>query len=77
MSEGGDKTEEPSQKKLDDARKEGNVWKSRDLSGMVAFGVAMGVVKAGWSGSRILTGAVSSVTRDASETGYGANWRAP
>lgn len=48
MSEGGDKTEEPSQKKLDDARKEGNVWKSKDLSGVVAFAVAMSVVKAMW-----------------------------
>lgn len=43
-----DKTEEPSQKKLDDARKEGNVWKSKDLSGVIAFAVAMGVVKATW-----------------------------
>lgn len=48
MSEGGDKTEEPSQKKLDDARKQGNVWKSRDLSGVVAFATAMAVVKAQW-----------------------------
>lgn len=48
MSEGGDKTEEPSPKKLEDARKEGNVWKSKDLSGVVAFAVAMGVVKATW-----------------------------
>lgn len=49
MSEGGDKTEEPSQKKLDDARKQGNVWKSKDLSGAMAFAVAMGVVKSTWS----------------------------
>jgi flagellar biosynthetic protein FlhB len=48
VSEGGDKTEEPTQKKLDDARKEGNVWKSKDLSGAVAFAVAMGVVKSTW-----------------------------
>ena len=48
MSEGGDKTEEPSQKKIDDARKQGNVWKSKDLSGVVAFAVAMSVVKATW-----------------------------
>jgi flagellar biosynthesis protein FlhB len=44
-----DKTEEPSQKKLDDARKDGNVWKSKDLSGVVAFAIAMGVVKSSWS----------------------------
>lgn len=48
MSEGGDKTEEASPKKLEDARKEGNVWKSKDLSGVVAFAVAMGVVKSTW-----------------------------
>ena len=48
MSESGDKTEEPSQKKLDDARKEGNVWKSKDLSGVVAFAVAMSVVRSTW-----------------------------
>lgn len=43
-----DKTEEASQKKIDDARKEGNVWKSRDLSGAISFVAAMGVVKATW-----------------------------
>jgi flagellar biosynthetic protein FlhB len=48
MSEGGDKTEEPTDKKLQDSRNEGQVWKSRDLSGAMAFGVAMGVVKALW-----------------------------
>ncbi len=48
MSEGGDKTEEPSQKKLDDARKQGNVWKSRDLSGVGALAVSMMVVGATW-----------------------------
>ncbi len=48
MSEGGDKTEEPSEKKIQDARKQGNVWKSKDLTGVVAFAVAMGVVKATW-----------------------------
>ncbi|MDX2013805.1 MAG: type III secretion system export apparatus subunit SctU [Myxococcaceae bacterium] len=50
MSEGGDKTEEPTQKKLDDARKQGSVWKSKDLSGVFAFAVAMAVVKATWDG---------------------------
>ena len=48
MSEGGDKTEEPSQKKLDDARKQGNVWKSKDLSGVFALAIAMSVVGATW-----------------------------
>ena len=45
-----DKTEEASQKKIDDARREGNVWKSRDLSGAVSFAVAMAVVKGTWEG---------------------------
>lgn len=49
MAEGGDNTEEPTQKKIDDARKQGNVWKSRDLTGVVAFAIAMGVVKSTWS----------------------------
>lgn len=48
MSEGGDKTEEPTDKKIQDARKQGNVWKSKDLTGVVAFAIAMGVVKATW-----------------------------
>ena len=48
MSEGGDKTEEPSQKKIDDARKQGNVWKSKDLSGVFALAVAMSVVGGTW-----------------------------
>ena len=43
-----DKTEEASQKKIDDARREGNVWKSKDLSGAISFAVAMGVVKGTW-----------------------------
>jgi flagellar biosynthesis protein FlhB len=47
--EGGEKTEEASEKKLEDAREEGNVWKSRDLSGVFGFAIAMGVVKATWS----------------------------
>jgi flagellar biosynthetic protein FlhB len=44
-----DKTEEPTEKKIHDARQEGNVWKSKDLSGLVAFAAAMGVLQATWS----------------------------
>jgi flagellar biosynthetic protein FlhB len=44
-----EKTEEPSQKKLDDARKKGQVWKSKDLTGVFGFIVGLGVVKATWS----------------------------
>jgi flagellar biosynthetic protein FlhB len=43
-----DKTEEPTDKKLEDARKQGNVWKSKDLSTVVSFAVAMGVVRSTW-----------------------------
>ncbi len=35
--EGGEKTEEPTPKKLDDARRKGQVWKSRDLTGALVF----------------------------------------
>jgi flagellar biosynthetic protein FlhB len=46
--EGGEKTEEPTQKKLDDARKKGQVWKSKDFTGVASFLVAMGVLKGTW-----------------------------
>lgn len=48
MAEGGDKTEEASEKKLDDARREGNVWKSKDLSGLFSIAVGLAVVKVTW-----------------------------
>ncbi|MCK8496181.1 MULTISPECIES: type III secretion system export apparatus subunit SctU [Myxococcus] len=44
----GDKTEEPSQKKLDDSRKKGQVWKSKDLSGVAVLVVGLSAVKATW-----------------------------
>jgi flagellar biosynthetic protein FlhB len=46
--ESGEKTEEPTQKKLDDSRRKGQVWKSRDLTGVASFAVAMGVLKGTW-----------------------------
>jgi flagellar biosynthesis protein FlhB len=46
--EGGEKTEEPTQKKLDDSRKKGQVWKSKDLSGVAVFLGGLGTVKALW-----------------------------
>lgn len=46
--DGGEKTEEPSQKKIDDARKQGNVPKSKDLTGVFVFLVGLSVVKATW-----------------------------
>ncbi|XXF76026.1 type III secretion system export apparatus subunit SctU [Myxococcaceae bacterium GXIMD 01537] len=45
MSESGDKTEEPTQKKIDDSRKKGQVWKSKDLTGVAVFLVGLGAVK--------------------------------
>ncbi|MFL5320155.1 MAG: type III secretion system export apparatus subunit SctU [Myxococcaceae bacterium] len=46
--ESGEKTEQPTQKKIDDARKKGQVWKSRDFSGVLVFLVGFSVVKATW-----------------------------
>ncbi len=48
MSESGEKTEEPTQKKLDDARRKGQVWKSKDLTGVATFLVGLGVLKGTW-----------------------------
>ncbi|MCL2178415.1 MAG: type III secretion system export apparatus subunit SctU [Proteobacteria bacterium] len=48
MAEGGEKTEEPTDKKIRDAREQGNVWKSQDLKGVLGFVVAMGMLKAIW-----------------------------
>ncbi len=46
--ESGEKTEEPSQKKLDDSRKKGQVWKSKDLTGVGVLIVGLGALKATW-----------------------------
>ena len=48
MSESGEKTEEPTQKKIDDSRRKGQVWKSRDLTGVAVFLVGLGALKATW-----------------------------
>jgi flagellar biosynthetic protein FlhB len=44
--EGGEKTEEASDKKIDDSRKRGQVWKSRDFTSVAVFCVGMGIMKA-------------------------------
>jgi flagellar biosynthesis protein FlhB len=44
----GEKTEEASDKKVEDSRKKGQVWKSRDLTGVAVFAAGLGVVKATW-----------------------------
>jgi len=41
MADDGDKTEEPTPKKIEDARKEGNVPKSQDTSGVITLFVAI------------------------------------
>ncbi|MBX7114591.1 MAG: type III secretion system export apparatus subunit SctU [Myxococcaceae bacterium] len=46
--EGGEKTEEPTQKKLDDSRKKGQVAKSRDLTSLAVFIAGMSAMKAIW-----------------------------
>jgi flagellar biosynthesis protein FlhB len=43
-----EKTEEPTQKKLQDSRKKGQVWKSKDLTGVFVLLVGLGAVKASW-----------------------------
>jgi flagellar biosynthetic protein FlhB len=48
MSDSGEKTEEPSQKKLDDSRKKGQVWKSKDLTGVGVLVVGLAAVKGSW-----------------------------
>lgn len=47
-SDSGEKTEEPTQKKIDDARKQGQIWKSRDLSSTLVFMLGLGTFKAAW-----------------------------
>jgi flagellar biosynthetic protein FlhB len=43
-----EKTEEPTHKKLDDSRKKGQVWKSKDLTGVFVLLVGLGAVKGTW-----------------------------
>ena len=41
MADDGEKTEEPTAKKIEDARKEGNVPKSQDASGVITLFIAI------------------------------------
>jgi len=43
-----EKTEEPSDKRIQDSRKKGQVWKSKDLTGVIVFLGGLGVVKSIW-----------------------------
>jgi len=47
-SEGGEKTEEPTDKKIEDSRREGQVWKSQDLSGVLVFFAGLFTARAMW-----------------------------
>ncbi len=58
--ESGEKTEEPSQKKLDDSRKKGQVWKSKDLSGVGVLLVGLAALKFTWD--RVVTELTSLFT---------------
>ena len=44
----GEKTEEPTQKKIDDSRKKGQVWQSKDLTGVAVFLVGLAAMRAIW-----------------------------
>lgn len=44
----GEKTEEPTHKKIEDSRKKGQVWKSKDFAGVGIFLACMGALKAMW-----------------------------
>lgn len=54
-NDGGDKTEQPTPRKLRDARKEGNVWKSREATSTLVLLVwlVLGAVAAGLVGLRL------------------------
>lgn len=54
-NDGGDKTEQPTPKKLLDARKKGNVWKSREIPSTVTLLVwlALGAFAAGFAATRL------------------------
>jgi len=46
--ESGEKTEEPTSKKIDDSRKKGQVWKSKDMTGVGVFLGGLGALKVSW-----------------------------
>lgn len=65
MSEqSGEKTEEPTQKKIDDSRKKGQVWKSKDLTGVAVFLVGLSVVKATWDQVSVHVGGIFAFAFD-------------
>jgi len=54
-NDGGDKTEKPTHKRLTDARKKGDVPKSKDLTSTIVLGawVLLGAMTAGWAFDRL------------------------
>ena len=71
MSQGGEKTEKPTPKRLRDARKRGQVAKSQDLTAAALFVVAVGVLwtAGGFMGGRLLAFAQDTLARAAEEGG--------
>lgn len=69
--ESGEKTEQPTQKKLDDSRKKGQTWKSRDLTGALAFLGGFGVLVSTfpWTLSKYREGFQGAVARVAAPVG--------
>jgi flagellar biosynthesis protein FlhB len=73
--EGGEKTEEPTHKKLQDARKKGQVWKSKDFSGVMVFCIGLGVVKATFPTLRCSRAPSPAGWRTSSRSGRSSAWR--
>ncbi|RPJ69125.1 MAG: EscU/YscU/HrcU family type III secretion system export apparatus switch protein [Acidobacteria bacterium] len=57
---GGERTEKPTARRLRDARKKGQIARSRDLGQALSLLVAIGVL--GWSGRGLVSGLASAVT---------------
>ncbi|MFN0064354.1 MAG: type III secretion system export apparatus subunit SctU [Myxococcaceae bacterium] len=58
QQQSGEKTEEPTHKKLEDARKKGQTWKSKDLTGVFVFLVGMGAL---WGAGDFIAGELRSL----------------
>ncbi|HZH03101.1 MAG TPA: type III secretion system export apparatus subunit SctU [Myxococcaceae bacterium] len=81
-SDSGEKTEEPTHKKIEDARKQGQVWKSRDLTSVLVFMLGLGAFKMYWPYAQgelvkffLSAIAVISQPTDMARTGFGLLYR--
>jgi flagellar biosynthesis protein FlhB len=70
MSQGGEKTEEPTQKRLDDAKKKGQVAKSQDLSSAVLLIVSVTVL---WASSSFIGSTLKDLINK--QIDYGVNFQ--